>query len=186
MRLPATPVCNETSATCVACTADTESARCGAFSCRQSDGTCTTTTRATLDTCDPCEADSECATGRRCVEHVFMGTSTGSFCFLDASTGGCGDTDGTRRPYRTRTMLTSVDGVTATYCMPPVSTTCTGIRDTQSKSCTTSEMCGEDSLADGYCPTIGSGAGLCSYECGGAVDCRSTLNCGGTPAHCRP
>jgi len=186
MRFAGTPVCDEGRATCVACTGDTEAARCGAFSCRRSDGACTTTMRASLDTCDACAADSECLSGRRCVEHVFMGTSTGRFCFLDASMGGCGDTDAARRPYSTRSMLTSVDGVAATYCMPPVATTCAGIRDTRSLACTTSDMCGIAGLADGYCPTGGPGAGACSYECGGAFDCASTLNCAGTPQHCRP
>ena len=184
-RLTATPVCDESRGACVACTGDTEAAQCGTHSCRRSDGTCTTTVRGSRDVCDSCEADSECATGRRCVSHVFMGTDVGSYCFLDA-TGGCGDTVATLRPYRTHAMLTSIDGVAAMYCMPPTSTTCQGIADTQSVSCTTDDMCGLTGQDDGICPTTGTGAGSCSYGCGGAFDCAMTLSCGGAPQVCHP
>lgn len=182
----ATPDCDEASGRCVACTRETEATRCGAFSCSSLTHTCTTTTRGNQDTCDPCEADSECAIGRRCVQHTFMGTDVGYFCFLDSSMGGCGDTDTARRPYSTRTELTSIDGATATYCMPPTTTTCEGIRDTRSVSCTMDSECGVDGLDDGYCPLVGTGALACSYRCGGAFDCRDPLTCGGTPGHCRP
>lgn len=73
-----------------------------------------------------------------------------------------------------------------TYCMPPTTTTCEGIRDTQSVSCTMDSECGIDGLDDGYCPLVGTGALACSYRCGGAFDCADPLGCGGTPQHCRP
>jgi hypothetical protein len=120
------------------------------------------------------------------VLHTFAGTDVGYFCFLDSAMGGCGDTDSARRPYRTRSELTSIDGVTATYCMPPVTTTCQGIRDTQSESCTMDSECGEPGLDDGYCPLLGTGMLACSYRCGGAFDCASPLTCGGVPQHCQP
>ena len=185
-RFGGTPVCDEGRGVCVQCTGDTEATRCGMNSCRRSDGTCTTQRRGLLGVCDSCEADSECSAGRRCVRHVFSGTDLGSFCFIDASMGGCGDTDTTRRPYRTRAPLTSIDGVAATYCMPPATTTCEGIRDTQNQICSASTECGDSRVADGFCPSTGTGAGVCTYECSGGFDCRSTLNCGDTPAHCRP
>lgn len=185
-RFGATPVCDEGRGVCVQCTGDTEAARCGVNSCRRSDGTCTMQRVGQLGACDSCEADSECTPGRRCVRHVFSGTDMGSFCFIDASMGGCGDTDSTRRPYRTRTPLTSIDGIAATYCMPPATTTCAGIRDTQSQPCATNTDCGDPRVADGYCPPTGTSAMVCTYPCGGGFDCRSTLNCGDSPAHCRP
>ena len=184
--LGATPVCDEERGACVACTGDTEAARCGMNSCRRSDGTCTMRRRGLSDTCDTCEADSECTTGQRCVRHVFGGTDVGSFCFLDAAVGGCGDTNVLRRPYSSRTPLSSIDGVAGTYCLPPSTTTCQGIRDTRSEACTMDSECGDSRVADGFCPTTGTGAGLCSYACSGGVDCSGTLNCGGTPQHCRP
>lgn len=185
-RLGATPVCDETRGACVACTGDTEAARCAMSSCRRSDGTCTTRRRGISGTCDSCEADSECITGLRCVRHTFAGTDTGSFCFFDASVGGCGDTNLTRRPYSTRALLSSIDGVAATYCMPPITTTCQGRRDTQSVVCTMDSECGVSALADGFCPSAGTGAGACTYQCSGGVDCGGPLNCGGSPQHCRP
>lgn len=178
--------CDASTGRCEACTPDTEEERCGPFSCSSVTLTCTTTMRGNQDTCDSCEADSECASGRKCVMHTFDGTEVGYFCFLDSADGGCGDSDMARRPYRTRVELTSIDGIEATYCMPPVTTTCEGIRDTQSTSCTMDSECGADELSDGYCPNVGSGMGLCSYRCGGAVDCADPLSCGGTPQHCRP
>jgi hypothetical protein len=185
-RFGGTPVCDEGRGVCVQCTGDTEAARCGANSCRRSDGTCTMQRRGILDACDTCQADSECITGRRCIRHVFSGIDMGSFCFLDAAVGGCGDSDTALRPYSTRTGLTSIDGVAATYCMPPTTTTCEGIRDTQGQVCGASTECGDPRVADGYCPPAGTGAGICTYTCGGGVDCNRLLNCGGSPGHCRP
>ncbi|RLB54155.1 MAG: hypothetical protein DRJ42_09880, partial [Deltaproteobacteria bacterium] len=149
------------------------------------DGTCTSTMR-TADTCDACTSDAECLAGRRCVDHVFGGTSVGTFCFLDSADGGCGDTDAARRPYSTVVTLMSVDGWMTDYCMPPTTTTCQGIADARNVACSLDTDCGVVDVADGYCPTAGSGTGLCSYQCGGGVDCASVLNCGGGPQHCRP
>ncbi len=183
--LTATPVCDEARGTCVACTTDTEATRCGANACIVATGVCGSVARNSRDTCDSCQADSECVTGRRCIDHVFGGSSVGTFCFLDAA-GGCGDTDMTLRPYSTRMEAMSLGGITATYCFPPATTTCAGIADARSTSCTLDSMCGLADVNDGYCPTVGTGVGLCSYRCGGAVDCRDPLSCGGTPGHCRP
>jgi hypothetical protein len=141
--------------------------------------------RGSRVTCRSCEADSECVAGDRCVRQVFAGVDLGGFCFLDAA-GGCGNTVSALRPYSTPTELTSVDGVTASYCMPPTTTTCAGIRDARSIPCTTSADCGAPDLDDGYCPTAGPSAGTCSYLCGGGLDCRTGLTCGGSPSHCLP
>ena len=187
MDTAATPVCDEDSGRCEECTADTEAAECAGFSCSRLTHTCTTTTLGILDVCDACEADSECAAGRNCIPHVFMGTDLGYFCFYDSSMGGCGDTDTTRRPYSTAVELTSIDDVVGMYCMPPTTTTCQGIRDTRNVTCAVDTDCGVVDEPDGYCPTVGSGAGLCSYLCGGGSDCATPpLECAGGPLHCRP
>ncbi len=183
--ISATPVCDEPSQTCVECTADTEAQECGTKSCRLSDFTCTSTDRASLGTCDSCEADSECSNGK-CVVHTFGTTPLGPYCFAEQATAGCGDTNMSMRPYRNPTILTSIDGQSSTYCMPPTSTTCQGISDTQNVACTVDTDCGETGLADGYCPSGGSGAGFCTYLCGGGLDCSSVLSCGDSPLHCRP
>jgi hypothetical protein len=185
MHLAATPVCDETRGTCVQCTGDTEAARCGGNSCRRSDGVCTTTPRGSRDVCDACEADSECVSGQKCIRQMFGGTDLGGFCFIEA-TAGCGNTVTALRPYRSPTEATSVDGAAGTYCLPPTTTTCAGIRDTQSTTCTTDDDCGVAGLDDGYCPLSGTAAGACSYRCSGAFDCGAGLSCGGAPQHCRP
>ncbi len=185
-RLSETPVCDEPSGSCVACTKDKEEELCGEFSCSSLTHTCTETKRGIRDVCDPCESDSECATGRRCVQQVFGSTEVGHFCFFDQAQGGCGDTVPARKPYRTKLEATSIDEVPGTFCLPPTSTTCQGIRDTQSKTCSQDTDCGVADVDDGYCPSVGSGAGFCSYGCNGDLDCKGTLTCGGSPEHCRP
>lgn len=180
-RFGATPVCDEGRGVCVQCTGDTESTQCGMNSCRRSDGTCTDQRVGQLDSCDSCEADSECVAGQRCVRHVFSGTDTGTFCFADAAlVGGC-----VSAPFSQPVPLTSIDGTAATFCLPPVATTCRGIRDTRSVVCALDTQCGVSALSDGYCPLAGTAIGFCSYRCSGAVDCASG-NCGGSPQHCRP
>lgn len=182
-----TPVCDEVSGTCVECTSDTEEELCGEFSCSSLTHTCTTTTRGLLGTCEACEADSECATDRKCIMDQFEGADVGYFCFLEQGTTGCGDMISARRPYRTIVETTSLDGTEPqNFCLPPNSTTCQGIKDTQSVNCATSDECGLPNLDDGYCPDSGDGAGFCSYLCGGALDCASVLECGDTPLHCNP
>lgn len=178
------PACHATTQQCVECTKDNFTA-CGEFACKLADSTCTDTERGILDTCDECEADMECIAGRKCLAHSFDGEELGYFCFLEADEG-CGDTVEERRPYRTKIEATSIDGVAGEYCFPPVSTTCQGISDTQSKVCAADTVCGVEGLDDGYCPTSGPGDGSCSYSCTGDFDCRVGLECGGTPAHCRP
>ncbi len=176
-----TPVCDTARMRCVQCTGATEAEYCNAFSCRRSDGTCTSTPRDSRNVCQPCEADSECMTGQRCVVDSIGGVEVGSFCFYDQAVGGCGDSVAARRPYSTPTPLDSVDAVGAVYCMPPSSTTCAGIFATRSVACSVDTQCGVADVADGYCPTP-----LCSYLCTGDVDCPSGLVCStSAPRHCR-
>jgi hypothetical protein len=184
-RFKDTPVCDETSGTCVACTTDTEVKRCeGNKSCSSLTHTCTGTTRHIRDVCDVCESDSECATGRRCVMYSFNSADVGYRCFQDAE-GGCGDTDDAKRPYSHATELTSIDGVKGSYCMPPDTTTCTGIGD-YGTSCASDDECGMADQLDGYCPAVGTAASQCSYKCVNSDDCPEGETCGGSPQHCRP
>ncbi len=83
---------------CVECSEATEAADCAGFACDWRDGTCSTVMRM-ADACDDCTTDLDCLNGRRCVDHIFMGSSVGTFCFFDSADGGCGDTDMARRPY---------------------------------------------------------------------------------------
>ncbi|QQR88847.1 MAG: hypothetical protein IPJ88_11490 [Myxococcales bacterium] len=183
VHLSALPYCE--SGQCVECRIATEASDCGGTFCSEEDFSCTQVSTGSKDVCESCTADNQCSAGRRCVSFTFDSTPVGSFCFLHASLG-CGDTVTAHRPYRSKVSATSVDGEIGDYCFPPTSTTCKGISDTQSLSCASNTSCGESLLDDGYCPSAGSGAGFCSYECGGNLDCAPTLNCAGTPLHCRP
>ncbi|MCB9708437.1 MAG: hypothetical protein H6714_06610 [Myxococcales bacterium] len=128
----------------------------------------------------------ECSEGRKCLAHTFGDEELGNFCFLEAAKTGCGDLVVQRRPYSVKAEATSVDGLATEYCFPPVSTTCKGISDTRNIVCSQDSECGIEGLDDGYCPSSGAGAGVCSYFCGGSADCGGTLECGDTPQHCRP
>lgn len=175
----ATPVCDESSGACVACTADEERARCGLNSCSSISHTCTSTARGSLDVCDACESDSECMFGYRCVMHSFQGAAAGHFCLLSEAQQSC------RAPYSNVEILTSIDGVRATYCLPPPLTTCEGIR-ALGTPCTVDDECGDPDLDDGVCPSSGPGAGSCSYLCADNLDCapRRGTACDGTPRRC--
>jgi hypothetical protein len=59
--------------TCVACTPATEATACGMFSCNRTTNTCTTTTRASLDDYQQCQATSECQAGSVCVTQNLVG-----------------------------------------------------------------------------------------------------------------
>lgn len=186
-RFTDTPVCEEDSGTCVECTTDTEEELCGDFSCSSLTHTCTTTERGIVGTCQSCEADSECSSNRKCVMDQFEGEDVGYFCFFEQAETGCGNTVTERRPYRTIVEATSLDGTEPqNFCLPPNATTCKGIKDTQSVSCTSSDECGLPDLDDGYCPDSGDGAGLCTYTCVGGVECSSGLECTDGPQHCNP
>jgi len=162
-----------------------EGAACGGHSCSRVTHTCTATTLRTLDVCQPCEADTECQSNQRCVMLNFMGTDVEYGCFFDSTMGRCAETDSARRPYVTHTdTLTSIDGVDGIYCLPGT-TTCQGLADSRTVSCTMDSDCGAPGLDDGLCPG-GAGGGLCSYPCQGGVDCTGTQTCTATsPRHCR-
>jgi hypothetical protein len=195
-RFAATPVCNEASGHCVACTLDTEAARCGTKACALSTGTCTTTDRGTVTACYACQADAECLNGMKCVEQTFgnPAQSVGTFCFLraDSTDHRCANFHpATSRPYSLELATTSVDGTADTYCLPV--TTCAAYADVVGglgpKSCATDSECGAPALADGFCLQSGPAIGKCSYECLSANDCPENgfINCtGAATKHCQP
>jgi hypothetical protein len=194
--LSATPVCDEPGRRCVACTADTEAQRCGSKACKRSTGECTDKDRGGTTACGTCEADSECVTGARCVVHRVSNQDLGSFCFFDSvAQGGCADTVGAVRPYSqpSPTPLGSIDGVTATYCLPPTATSCKGIADAiaggvGAKACTTNDDCGEPNVSDGFCIDSGPAMGQCSYNCINSYECPQSgfTSCPAMPSFCQP
>lgn len=179
--LSATPMCDVARRRCVECTGETEAARCGDRACAREEGVCTENARGTLDFCEPCRADSECLVGA-CVPHAFMDEPVGTFCFVEAAEGACASDELVlRRPYSTAAWAISVDGREATYCLPPATTTCAGIRSTRlASACHRDEVCGATGVADGHCTS----ELRCSYLCSGERDCPSGHVCSGEPMHC--
>jgi hypothetical protein len=186
--LSVTPVCDEGTGKCVACTGDTEAARCGGNSCKRSTGECTGTVLGSVAACGGCEADSECGSGRKCVEQIFgtgpSAVSVGTFCFRPKPVDGCASlTNDDLRPYSKEVMSTSVDTtVEAAYCLPV--TTCQAYLDTLTgKSCITNADCGSTALSDdGSC----NGSSRCTYACNNAYECPAAgyTSCSGMPGYC--
>ncbi len=182
-RFEDTPECDEISGACVACTADTEDEHCGSVSCDREQGICSSVEQGSLQACSACQADSECASGLSCVEHLFQDEqdqSLGSFCFYRKGSVGCADTNPQARPYSQELDTRSVDRVESTYCLPI--TSCEAIADATNwdgvgggaKSCgTDSTACGVDDVDDGVCIPSGSAMGKCSYGCLENHDCPS-------------
>lgn len=178
--LTSTPVCDEGGGRCVACTADTEAARCGGNACILGTGACSSTPVGSLGACDVCPADSACPTGARCVSIGFGTTAASARCLFEAA-GGCGDTVAARRPYTAMTSGTSLGGVAGPFCAPPAGTSCEGVLDlVADQACATDADCGLPAEADGACLP----ATTCSYACALDVDCPSGISCGATTMVC--
>lgn len=184
--LAATPVCDENTGACVACTPDTETTRCGGTSCDPSAFQCTKTILRSLGSCEACVSDSECLASssgtRRCVPVDYMGSSL-SYCLIEKSTA-----PGEICPPRfaeTRS-LQSAGGVTAEYCGILANVTCEAIADFRS-TCVTDADCGAPSFAaDGLCREDGAGS-KCTFRCAGDSDCSEGFVCniGESPPYCR-
>ena len=186
-----TTVCDQSSdaaftGKCVTCTgAHYES--CGSapggtpYVCDSLARTCTTQTKASALTCEPCVSDAQCATGRVCMRTKFGVADTGSFCLwtqdaagTSAPNGNCGAV----RPYIIgETTWQSVDGAMPSVCKPAV-TTCQGQNEFRGQSCSgaTAEghaQCGAQGVADGYCAPFLTGH-VCTVPCVSFQDCQDT------------
>lgn len=169
----ATPICDTASGRCVACTLDNDSA-CGNTSCDAAAQVCTETPRASVATCGPCLADSECMNANdRCVPMTFMGTPRpGGFCLRLASAG-CA------RPYfPAPAQRTSLSGMSDTYCvLIEELATCEALGSWfEGVECTDAAQCGNSELDDGRCETI-RGRSKCTYTCARVDDCPATSSC---------
>ncbi len=177
------------SGTCVQCNADDESA-CGTNVCDLATSTCTMTPAAMTGLCQECVSDRQCMPGQGCVPMTFDGAMVGNFCLWRRDSmepggprGNCGNT----RPYFRPATATSLSGAATSYCHPS-RTTCEGLRDFRTQSCTTpftdDATCGVSGLDDGLCREQ-DGLTRCTYECVSDEDCRgTTCNLGAAPNYC--
>lgn len=177
-----TRVCNQSTGACIQCDKDTEADQCGEYSCSTLTNECTSTKPATLGTCEPCESDSQCRTGRQCVLHYFQETELGYFCTRERDVFGCGSTGGGAAPYSRVLTTHSLDGPEQDFCT--TFSTCKALEDSESQACGSSDDCGEKGLEDAVCPSQGSTPGMCASICSVSSDCSPGDSCTGTPRHC--
>lgn len=204
----AIPFCNthpdrETTGQCVQCVADSAidplvtTCDDGAthYSCNLGLGRCTTTEVQTLQPCQECVADTECADdlGMRCVEYPIENVSpTKSYCFYDKDEQTVGSScPSGLKPFLVEREVESVDGFAATYCMISTSS-CEGFRDAlASKDCEDDDAaCGLGDIELDGASCVGTVSTRCTYGCtsndqcpGSQPTCSNTM--GGTGV-CRP
>lgn len=167
---------------CLECTPETEEQDCGNAACLP-DGTCGTTPRKTLTTCQPCQADSECLADYRCVPMDFGDPAMphGNFCLKIASAG-CS------RPYTVGISRESISGAASEeYCgINQEKTTCQALQDLQQgdKACLMDAECGAPGLDDAICGTTIAGK-VCTITCGNNSQCTDGQTCGATEKYCK-
>ncbi len=158
--------------TCQACAASEE---CGHLDDTPATNNCTNTPVATLGTCEPCKADSECEPDHRCVPMEFDGQALDDgFCLQQASSG-C------ERPYGGGIVSReSLSGAAAdSYCGIAESlTSCAAVLDLKDgESCSSDDQCGQSALNDGRCETVNGATGRCTYSCSVTGDCPTGRDC---------
>jgi hypothetical protein len=193
MHLAGAQVCS--SGTCVQCTPANETA-CGANSCNPATHQCTTTPRGSVDTCEPCVADSECTGGnqsdpdQRCVPMEFQTVlRAGGFCLRRGS-------KTCTNPYQIPITAVSLSGAASeAYCgINEDVTRCEAVLDlVHSRACPDGQdsSCGcardtdgkcTESGHGGLCRTVGLNPKQCTYECGTDNQCPAGLTCVGALA----
>jgi len=136
--------------------------------------TCSGKPRTSVQNCEPCSADSECASNLYCVPSTASEATNQNYCVLRKDTGYCPAQFGTART------ATSVQGVTARFCFPNEAiTTCEAVLHF-SEPCESDTQCGPT----GICEGTGTDK-RCTYVCDGVPDC-STSCIGAEPRYCDP
>lgn len=169
--------CNE-EGRCVECAAGQVDA-CGAFACNPRTQVCTATQAHSLELCEPCEADAECATGFACVAMRWGGEllhdgMTG-YCLPEYVSAdlGCPNTTRLQAVY---TDTASLDDPNLRDFCAPALTTCAALSD-WGKNCAAAAECGLG-LGDAECAkTEGIPQSRCNWRCTADIDCPSGLPC---------
>lgn len=143
-------VCDAESGRCVECTAETEEQVCRGFSCHPAHSRCTMNLLGQTGRCSPCEADSECIAGSRCVDFQRHGDApVERVCLPVPSNGACADSPRSfLSPYGYPTTVTAASGGTLQVCTPP-STCGATLAYLQRRSCTIASDCSAVPFAAG-------------------------------------
>lgn len=166
------PSCDLSSGRCAACSPDTEETRCAGKACDPVTLECTGTDRGSVDTCEPCVADSECVAGHRCIELSYAAGGGGFYCMPLVAAGGCGVP--TNQPFTVDLVARpSRSGeAAAIYCgINEALTTCEAVLaalEGQGAGCMDDSACPEG----GRCEPVGaSGTQRCTYSCNDLLQC---------------
>lgn len=162
------------SARCVECDA-TNSSACGngVNVCSTLPGdrqyTCTDRTTGQVGFCGECAADADCSRGQRCVGLTAPSGQAGYYCAFLAGASGAPPScaDASAQPFIRAVEMTSVDGVSGTYCT--LDTTSCDVYGHFKDSCTSDGQCG--AVDDGAWCDLEGDSGRCSYLCEGDGDC---------------
>lgn len=171
---PENGVCNVVSGRCVECTTN-ERESCEGRACNTLEGRCTDDLERSVQTCNPCQADTACHEGEACVRIEFNGIEfEDGRCLILAA-----DAEDCRRPYPLVRTYETVDGVEDEFCsFRTDNTTCQGILDYETP-CSIDADCGLSNFSDAVCrdfPGMGDDE-RCTYRCNTDNDCGLDATC---------
>ncbi len=170
---------------CVACTAKAQEA-CGDGTCNVLENTCTEVAAASIGICEGCQGSAQCREGMQCVQTEAENKEAGYFCqhLRSAQGDNCG---ANAVPYFSTATRDTAEGGEAEVCALRVST-CPALLSF-SNPCTKADAeghaeCGLEGFSDGYCVEVPDSEEVfvCSPVCNGEQDCPKQSN--GTPTRC--
>ncbi len=167
-------LCDVDSGQCVQCFTD---ASCGSGTCDVTTNRCTTVAPGSLQRCEPCTSDSQCAGMSACAADMYMGNRVGFACMPLPSNTQCAQTVEALRPMIEVESVPSISGATVTVCAPNLSATCQSVLDFNT-GCQFDDDCGVPGLNDGRCTTVAASADRCSFACGVVEECPTNRTCG--------
>lgn len=194
---PFKQVCDTSSGLCIDCRPSTEAidcrsdktcdpakAECPGTACDPKLFTCTTKTRGTVSTCQPCVSDTECVSAHKCIATSLVTTSTGDGGMPETGSGHCLKltSAGCAPPYGIPLSRASLSGaVPQTYCgFSEARTSCEAIRALSNvTSCRDDTAC---AAPGALCKSVNFIANKCTYHCASNLDCPTDFLCGGSGA----
>jgi hypothetical protein len=175
-------------ATCVECTSD-DASHCAPLTqtCDLLSGACSDFGPMSRLTCETCTNDLQCPIDHRCILMEFpAGTPDSVGHCLKRAALGCGN------PYRVviedRESISGADS--DDYCgVDENQVTCEAVLALQrDDDCTMDGACGdpgsETPTRGAICRNVGGAEGKCTYACGTAAQCPTSVDCGTTTGYC--
>jgi hypothetical protein len=124
-----------------------------------------------VETCEPCQATSECMGIDVCAPMQFDGTDRDNYYCLPLDAGEC------TAPYPVAKSVMTIGDAMADVCtLNEMLTTCEALLDYQAP-CADASECGADGLDDGLCEPIEFDVAACTIPCSGvgSMECPSDI-----------